>query len=80
MAVHQGPADLPASAPGWFIAARTAIVSTSVAAFVLMFYGMFAAVAVGTAVRIYELVMGSGSGGGRGATTMPGSGRRRRAA
>ncbi len=80
LAVQQATADLPASAPTWFVTARTAIVSTSVAAFVMMFYGMLAAVVVGMAVRLYELVMGSSSAGGQGSTRMGGSGQKRRAA
>ncbi|MFO8006291.1 MAG: hypothetical protein R6V05_00990 [Candidatus Brocadiia bacterium] len=80
IAVQHGPADLPATAPSWFVAARAAIVSTSVAGFVLMFYGMLAAIVVGMAVRIFELVMGTGSGGGKGTTRMPGPGQKRRAA
>ncbi len=49
------------TSPAWVVTARTFIVSTSGVAFVMMVYGMLAALVVGMTVRIYEL--GTRTGG-----------------
>lgn len=43
------------TSPAWVVTTRTFIVSTSGVAFVMMVYGMLAALVVGMTVRIYEL-------------------------
>jgi hypothetical protein len=52
---------------GWFSALRTFVVGCSGVAFVMMAYGLLAAIVVGFAVRVYELVTGA---------SPPGSGRK----
>ena len=54
-------AGVIAATPAWLQATRTFVVSSSAAAFAMMVYGMFAALVVGFAVRIYELLGGSGT-------------------
>jgi len=55
LTVRDVQAEVPAS-PAWFLSARNVVVGASAAAFVMMVYGMLAALVVGTAVRLYEMV------------------------
>jgi len=53
-------AGVVATTPGWFNGLQALVVSLSGVAFIMMIHGMFAALAVGLAVRVYELVTRTG--------------------
>ncbi len=53
-------AGVMAASPGWFSAADEFLIESAGIAFVMMVYGMFAALAVGVAVRLGEVVFGRG--------------------
>jgi hypothetical protein len=57
-------AGVVAASPGWFTTARAFIVDCSGIAFLMMVYGMLAALAVGGTVRIYEMMAKGGSKAG----------------
>ncbi len=81
VAVQRGPGGESVVA-AWFGNTIEFVVSVSAAAFVMMVYGMLAAIAVGIATRLYELVVnrGSGSGGGKKTATLTAAGERKQAA
>ncbi|MFO7956380.1 MAG: hypothetical protein R6X33_04725 [Candidatus Brocadiia bacterium] len=81
VAVRRGPGGMSVAAP-WFANARDFVVTASAAAFVMMVYGILVAIAVGVVVRIYELIVNRGKGGGRKkkTATLPSSGERKEAA
>jgi hypothetical protein len=81
VAVRRAPGGVSVAAP-WFAGARDFVVTASAAAFVMMVYGMLVAIAVGVVVRIYELIVNRGKGGGSKKKTaaLPSSGERKEAA
>jgi hypothetical protein len=54
-------AQVVATSPAWFVAARDYVVGTAGIAFFMMVYGMLTALVVVVAVRVYEIVTGAGA-------------------
>jgi len=80
VAVRGGADGLSVAAP-WFSSTRGFVVTTSAAAFVMMVYGMLVAIFVGIAVRVYELIVNRGKGGGtKKSASLPSAGERKEAA
>jgi hypothetical protein len=73
-------AGMVAATPSWFVVARAFVVNTSGVAFILMLYGMLAALIVGLLVRVYEALTRGGQQKQGRTRTLPAERDRRQAA
>jgi len=79
MSARHGVAGVTTQPP-WFAATRDALLATSAAAFIMLTYGLFTALLVGIAVRVYEVLARGNDDAGSKPTRLPPARNRKRAA